>query len=112
MRDAATRADEPPLARATDASLDALHRGLGWVGRHALGCSIAGAGVLALIAWYAAWHVPSSGWLFLSHYAVGFKDLVYRVQNVRNVQVGRTLYYAQLGTLQYFVYPPAALWLF
>lgn len=112
MRDASTRADEPPLARATDASLDALHRGLGWVGRHALGCSIAGAGVLALIAWYAAWHVPSSGWLFLSHYAVGFKDLVYRVQNVRNVQVGRTLYYAQLGTLQYFVYPPAALWLF
>lgn len=72
---------------------------------------LGGLALLALLAWYVTWHVPTSSWVFTSHYAIGFKDLVYRIYDIRRVQQGGTLYSAR-DHLQYFVYPPAAAWLF
>lgn len=89
------------LADATDA-----------IDRHWAVAVVAGLCVLGLLSWYVAWHVPTSNWLFTSNYAIGFKDLVYRVGNVQSVRHGGVLYPSQIGQLQYFVYPPAALWLF
>jgi hypothetical protein len=99
-------------ARASGESRRVLARALGAVDRRAVGAMLAGLCVLVLLSWYAAWHVPTSNWLFTSNYAIGFKDLVYRIGNVQSVRHGGVLYYAQIGRLQYFVYPPAALWLF
>jgi alpha-1,2-mannosyltransferase len=98
--------------RALDAAMRALHRVVDAVGRHPIASSLAGLAVLALLSWYVAWHVPTSGWLFTSHYDYGFKDLVYRIGDVRRVERGGALYYAQIDRLEYFVYPPAAIWLF
>jgi len=89
-----------------------LERVLAAIDRRALVCALAGVGVLALLSWYVAWHVAHSSWLFTSHYAVGFKDLTYRIRNVYSARHGGILYASQLGTKEYFVYPPAALWLF
>jgi alpha-1,2-mannosyltransferase len=67
--------------------------------------------VLAALSWYVAWHVPHSSWLFFGHYPYGFKDLIYRIGDVRRVWHGGPLYLPQDG-LQYYTYPPAAIWLF
>jgi hypothetical protein len=93
------------------ASMRALHRVVDAVGRRPVVSSVCGLAILALLSWYTAWHVPSSSWLFTSHYAVGFKDLIYRVADIRRVQGGGPLY-SPNDHLQYFVYPPAAAWLF
>jgi alpha-1,2-mannosyltransferase len=98
--------------RAAAASRRWLERLLAWIDHHALVCGLAGLGVLALLSWYVAWHVPNSSWLFTSHYAVGFKDLIYRVINVDSSRRGGVLYSSHIAIRQYFVYPPAALWLF
>ena len=100
------------LSGAASASRRALGRLLAAIDRHALACSVAGAAVLVLLSWYVAWHVPNSGWLFTSHYDFGFKDLLYRIHNIYSVQHGGVLYSAKITKLEYFVYPPAALWLF
>ena len=89
-----------------------LHRLVGAIDRHALSSSIGGVAILALLSWYVVWHVPGSTWLFTSHYAIGFKDLIYRVRDIQRVAHGGPLYYAAINHLQYFVYPPAAAWLF
>jgi alpha-1,2-mannosyltransferase len=100
------------LRAATEASSRALGRLLAAIDRHPVACSVGGLGVLALLSWYVAWHVPHSGWLFTSHYDYGFKDLLYRIRNVHSVEHGGVLYSAQITKLEYFVYPPAAIWLF
>jgi hypothetical protein len=82
------------------------------VDRRAVASILAGLCVLGLLSWYVAWHVPTSNWLFTSNYAIGFKDLTYRIENVNSVRHLGVLYYAQIGREQYFVYPPAALWIF
>jgi alpha-1,2-mannosyltransferase len=82
------------------------------IDRYAIVSMLAGLCLLGLLSWYVAWHVPTSNWLFTSNYAVGFKDLTYRIQNVESVRHLGVLYYAQIDRLQYFVYPPAALWIF
>ena len=91
---------------------DALRRGLAAIDRRALVCGLVGLGILVALSWYVAWHVPRSEWLFGAHYDNGFKDLRYRIRNVYSVRHGGVLYSSKIGTLQYFVYPPAALWLF
>jgi len=91
--------------RALDGFFEALDR-------HALAAILAGLCVLGLLSWYVAWHVPTSNWLFTSNYAVGFKDLTYRIGNVNSVRHLGVLYAVNINQLQYFVYPPAALWLF
>lgn len=91
---------------------DAMRRGLAAIDRRALLCGLVGLGVLAVLSWYVAWHVPRSGWLFGAHYDGGFKDLTYRIKNVYSVRQGGVLYTSHLNKRQYFVYPPAALWLF
>jgi hypothetical protein len=98
--------------RAHDRWRRAIERALEAIDRHAVVSMLAGLGVLGLLSWYVAWHVPTSNWLFSSNYAVGFKDLTYRIVNVNSVRHGGVLYYANIEQLQYFVYPPAALWLF
>jgi hypothetical protein len=97
---------------AASASRRALGRPLAAIDRHALVCSVAGVAVLVLLSWYVAWHVPNSGWLFTSHYDFGFKDLLYRIHNIYSVRHGGVLYSAKITKLEYFVYPPVALWLF
>jgi Glycosyltransferase family 87 len=89
-----------------------LERLLAAIDRHAAVCGLVGLGVLAALSWYVAWHAPSSSWLFTSHYAVGFKDLTHRITNVYAARRGGVLYSPRIATLEYFVYPPAALWLF
>lgn len=88
------------------------HRALEAIDSHALVSILTGLCVLGLLSWYVAWHVPTSNWLFTSNYAIGFKDLTYRTQNVESVRHLGVLYYANIAQLQYFVYPPAALWIF
>jgi alpha-1,2-mannosyltransferase len=105
-------AEPRPAERAARASRELAATALDWLDRNAPWCCAAGVGILALLAWYVAWHVPSSGWLFTTHYDAGFKDLVYRAQNVRAARHLGVLYYPRIATLQYFVYPPAALWVF
>lgn len=109
---AAQRASETTFGRVTAWSVNAVHRLTAAIDRRALWCALSGLGVLALISWYVAWHVPGSSWLFTSHFAVGFKDLTYRVRNVNAVRSGGVLYPTAIATLEYFVYPPAALWVF
>ncbi|HEV3328107.1 MAG TPA: glycosyltransferase family 87 protein [Acidimicrobiales bacterium] len=91
---------------------DAMRRGLAAIDRRALLCGLVGLGVLAALSWYVAWHVPRSGWLFGAHYDGGFKDLMYRIKNVYSARHGGVLYTSVLKTTEYFVYPPATLWLF
>lgn len=97
------------LPAAVDRPLQAL---LAWIDARALACCVAGLLVIGGIAWYATWHVPHSTWLFTSQYAEPFKDLYYRILNVRSVEHHGVLYSKDITKLQYFVYPPAALWLF
>jgi hypothetical protein len=88
-----------------------LRRFVAAIDRRALWWGALGAGIVVLLAWYITWHTPNSTWLFTSQYAEGFKDLVYRIRDVHLAQHGRTLY-SQHNHLEYFVYPPAAIWLF
>jgi hypothetical protein len=95
-----------------------VRRGLGWVAamlgaidRRALACIVAGLAILVGLSWYITWHVPGSSWLFSSQYTEGFKDLVYRIRDVHDAQHGITLY-SKHNHLEYFVYPPAAIWIF
>lgn len=99
-------------ARFPDAVARPTARLLDWIDRHAGWCSLGGLGILALLSWYVEWHVPHSSWLFSSQYAQPFKDLTYRIDNVRSVEHLGILYYKDINKLQYFVYPPAALWMF
>ncbi|HEV3213864.1 MAG TPA: glycosyltransferase family 87 protein [Acidimicrobiales bacterium] len=112
MSGAPTGAVEGRLRSAGHTSWRAFERLLAAIDRHAVACSVAGVGVLGLLSWYVAWHVPHSGWLFTSHYDAGFKDLIYRIRNVDNARQGGVLYATHIGVKQYFVYPPATLWLF
>lgn len=89
-----------------------LHRLLAWIDAHAVWCCLAGFAVVFGLAWYVTWHVPTSTWLFSSQYAEPFKDLTYRIYNVRSVEHHGVLYFKNITALQYFVYPPAALWMF
>ena len=112
MSAAPSRAVGGGLRDAARSARRSVERLLAWIDRHALACSIAGLGVLALLSWYVVWHVPNSGWLFTTHYDAGFKDLHYRIVNVNSVRQGGVLYPSAIATIEYFVYPPAALWLF
>lgn len=112
MADAAGGAAGTTTARAVAASLAALRRLTEAVDRRAWWSMALGLGVLALISWYVAWHVPHSGWLFTSHYNAGFKDLTFRILDVDAARHGGILYPPDITSLEYFVYPPAALWLF
>jgi len=100
------------LARATGGARRALERLLAAIDRHALACVLGGLAVSVGLSWYVAWHAPTSGWLFTSHYDAGFRDLLIRLRNVRSAEHLGVLYASHVGTKQYFVYPPAALWLF
>jgi alpha-1,2-mannosyltransferase len=100
--------DAPPRVRG---ALGRAARVLAAIDRRAIACCIAGLAILVLLAWYITWHVPASSWLFSSQYTEGFKDLVYRIRDVHDAQHGLTLY-SKHNHLEYFVYPPAAIWLF
>lgn len=104
--------------RADESNDASPRRGLGWlarmlgaIDRRALSCIVAGLAILVLLSWYITWHVPTSSWLFSSQYTEGFKDLVYRIRDVHDAQHGITLY-SKHNHLEYFVYPPAAIWIF
>lgn len=92
-------------------SMTQLHRLVDAIDRTAAACIVAGLVICGLLAWYITWHVPNSTWLFSSQYAEPFKDLVYRIIDIRRVQHGGTLY-SPKDHLEYFVYPPAAAWMF
>jgi hypothetical protein len=98
--------------RVLDRGRRVLTRALEAIDGHAVASIVAGLCVLGLLSWYVAWHVPTSNWLFTSNYAIGFKDFTSRIQNVDSVRHLGVLYYSQIDTTQYFVYPPAALWIF
>ncbi len=89
-----------------------LQRVLAWIDTNAAWCCVAGLALVGGLAWYVTWHVPHSTWLFTSQYAEPFKDLYYRIGNVRSVERHGVLYFHDIAKLQYFVYPPAALWMF
>ncbi|MGP8243590.1 MAG: glycosyltransferase family 87 protein, partial [Bryobacteraceae bacterium] len=110
---ATTELDADPLGQPTRAIASPrwLARLLEAIDRRALVCGITGLAIIVLLTWYITWHVPTSSWLFSSQYTQGFKDLVYRIIDVRKVQHGLTMY-SQRDHLEYFVYPPAAIWLF
>jgi alpha-1,2-mannosyltransferase len=112
VADAPAAAAGGGLQRAATATRRWLERLLAAVDRHAVMCGLVGLGVLVALSWYVAWHAPNSSWLFTSHYAVGFKDLTHRITNVNAARRGGVLYSPHIATLEYFVYPPAALWLF
>jgi len=109
--ESAAPAADGAARRLARAGARAVHSTTAAIDRHTVASSVAGLAILALSSWYVTWHVPTSSWLFTSHYAVGFKDLVYRIYDIERVQHGGTLYSAR-DHLQYFVYPPAAAWLF
>jgi hypothetical protein len=75
------------------------------------GLAVAGVVATALVSYYVTHHVPGHNWLFSGRYAVGFKDLETRIADVLRVKAGGELYSPE-DHLQYFTYPPAALFLF
>jgi alpha-1,2-mannosyltransferase len=100
--------DAPPQIRG---GLRWLERLVAAIDRRAVACCVAGVAILVLLTWFITWHVPTSSWLFSSQYTEGFKDLVYRIRDVHDAQHGITLY-SKHNHLEYFVYPPAAIWIF
>ncbi len=102
---------EGPASRAVAAVRNAVHRLVVAIDRHPLACGAAGVVVLAVLAWYVVWDVRHESFLFASNYAGGFQHLGARVAAVNRVRGGGAMYPPGEGR-QYFVYPPAAIWLF